>query len=181
MNRLSKTVLYIFILFYTQAGALSLVDIKGVMLQRISSFISWPQLPDSAMKVCVVGDEVFAKRLQKLYKNKELHGRSLNVISVDSTTDKQKLLSCQIIYIADDSKNVVTKIAQTLKNNTTLIIGSDSENIYDGASIVLYLEGNRYKIIINEKSLANTNLKADYRLLKLAKIVKNNRGNNEVK
>lgn len=176
-----KTIAFIFLIHTIPLHALSETDIKGIMLQRISSFISWPQLPDKTIKVCIVGDNDFAQNLQKLYKNKELHGRSLDVISVDVDSDKQVMLSCQIIYIADANKNTFNQIGQILKNQTTLIIGSHLDNIYDGAGIVFYSDNSKYKILINEKKLAQTRLKADYRLLKLAKIVEQNGENNEVK
>ncbi|MDD2828433.1 MAG: YfiR family protein [Sulfuricurvum sp.] len=176
-----KTVILVFLLSTTSLYALSETDIKGIMLQRIGSFISWPQLPEKTIKICVVGDNDFAQNLQKLYKDKELHDRSLDVISVDSTTDKRILLSCQIIYIVNANKNTLNQIAQILKNQTTLIVGNNYDNIYDGAGVVFYLDNNKYKIVINEKRLSDTHLKADYRLLKLAKIVEPNGENNEVK
>lgn len=176
-----KTLLFIILLGVAPLRAFSLVEIKGVMLQRIGSFISWPQLPEKAMRVCIVDDDGFARNLQKLYRNKELHALPLEVISQNSNVDIQTLLSCQIIYIADTDKNVVNKIAKMLKNHTALIIGSDSDNIYEGASVVLYLDSDKYKIIINEKSLAESQLRADYRLLKLAKIVEHDGADYETK
>lgn len=173
MKSLFKSLLLAFLFFYTPSSALSLIDIKGIMLQRISSFITWPQLPDENIKVCIVGNEEFAEHLQNLYKNKKLHGRKLDVVSSDTDVEEELLRSCHIIYIADNDKNILQKIARTLNDNATLIIGSDSENIYDGASVVLYLDGSRYKIMINKTRLEATQLKADYRLLKLAKIVEN--------
>lgn len=174
MNHLLKSITLVFLLSFTSAQALSIVDIKGVMLQRISSFISWPQLPDSKMRICIVDDDSFAKHLQELYKNKKLHDLPLEVISIDSNIDKKTLQSCQIIYIANGYKILTKKISKILKNNNTLIIGSQADDINDGASIVIYPENNRFKILINKDRLESTELKADYRLLKLAKIVKQN-------
>ena len=174
MYRFFKIALSFFLLFSIQVQALSIIDIKGVMLQRISSFIDWPELPQDKMKICIVGNKEFAQRLQELYKSKTIHELPLEVIFIDNINDIKTLQSCQIIYIEDTKKDEVQQISQLLKTNTTLIIGNKSDNINDGVSVVLHPDKNRFKIIINKTMLDTVRLKADYRLLKLAKVVELN-------
>lgn len=173
MKSLQKAFLLALLLSYTSAYALSLEDIQGVMLQRISSFITWPSLPDQAMRVCVVGDKNQVENLQQLYHNKKLHGLPIEVIAVKATSGTATLTSCQIIFFVDNISSMVTGIVDSAKTVGQLLVSGNEKDIYKGATVALYPDNNKFKIVINKNSLQNQKLKADYRLMKLAEVVEN--------
>jgi hypothetical protein len=171
MERMQKAFLIVALLFTPSLHALSLIDIQGVMLQRISSFITWPQLPERAMRICIVGDEAFVENLRHLYRNKKLHGLPIEVQPIEVSSEKSLLYSCQIIFFVNNNPSAISTIAKTIKSKNLLLVSSNEEDIFNGATVALYHDNNKFKIIINKNSLQSHNLKADYRLMKLAKVV----------
>lgn len=171
MKQMQKAFFIACLLFCSQLHALSVMDIQGVMLQRISSFITWPTLPELAMRVCIVGDETFVANLQQLYLNKKLHGLPIEVMSVDTASSPAKLAACQIIFFADKKSSSISSIAESTKSEDLLIVSANAQGINKGATVALYPDNNKFKIIINKNSLQSRKLKADYRLMKLAEVV----------
>jgi hypothetical protein len=177
MKPLQKAFVFALLLIYSPLHALSIMDIQGVMLQRISSFITWPQLPEQAMQVCVAGDETFIANLQQLYHDKKLHGLPIDIISIDTSSTQSTLATCQIIYLTNENSDLISNIVASVKKEGLLIVSGREQDIYKGATVALYPDNNKIKIVINKKSLQNRNLKADYRLMKLSKVVDSSESN----
>ncbi len=171
MGRFQKVFALVLILFYPHAHALTVMDIQGVMLQRISSFINWPELPDQTMTVCIVGDNSFVTHLQQLYRKKKLHGLPIEVKSVDEASTISTLTSCQVIFFANEKSRLFTKNIEETKSEGLLIVSGNEQDIYNGATVTLFPDKNKFKIVINKTSLQSQKLKADYRLMKLAEVV----------
>jgi len=152
------------VLLTTLSHACEKEDIlKGVILNRISQFITYRQGYEQ-FKICIYKDDYMYKIFKKLYKNKEYKKLSIEILSIG---DKEHFYNCDIFYSSKVDKNLIKKLNNKYLNYTLLV--SDSiDNLNNGFIMALYLDENKIKIAINQEALEKTKLNVNYRLLEVA-------------
>jgi hypothetical protein len=151
--------------------AVSAPDLKGAMIQRIATFVGWPSCGRSDVVIGVYDDPDSFEKFKNLYRNQTILGRPIAVRAFDQISQLDVLANCDILCIGEISTSQRSKILQKLAKSSVLIVGNSRGDAEAGVSLVLLEEGNRYRILINQEALKNANLRADYRLLKLAELV----------
>jgi hypothetical protein len=58
-----------------------------------------------------------------------------------------------------------------LAKKGVLIIGNTRDDARSGVAVVLLEDGGHYRILVNPEAIKESNLHADYRLLKVAELV----------
>lgn len=152
-------------------AAVTSQELKGTMIQRIATFIEWPVCPKDTLSVGVYDDQRSVEKFKKVFASQSIGGREVIVKGYSTIADISGLSSCDILYLGNASISDRDKILDKTAKKGILLIGSTRDDAKAGVSIVLLEEMNRYKILINMEAVKNSNLKADYRLLRLAEII----------
>ena len=141
------------------------------MIQRIATFIEWSNCGKKQMTIGVYNDAQSAERFKRLYHGQRIGENTITVRSLDNTDSIEVLGNCDILYIGEVNAQTRLQILQKISHKGVLIIGNTREDARSGVAVVLLEDGNRYRILINQDALKESNLHADYRLLKLAELV----------
>lgn len=147
------------------------IELKGAMIQRIATFIEWPNCPKNSISFVVYDDSHYLDKYKKVFASQMVGNKEVVVKHIKSSIELDSLNSCDIVCLGDVSQSERLKILDKLAKKGILIIGSSREDVRSGVPIALIEDSNRYRILINPEGLRNSNLKADYRLLKLSEIV----------
>ena len=167
----SVTFSWILILLLPLHAGVDPSELKAVMIQRIATFIEWPDCSRNSITIALYNDSEDVDKFKKVLASQKINGRTITLKEYKSLTDLSDFSSCDILYLGDISTTTRTKILERLSKKSVLIIGNTRDDSTSGVSVVLLKDGNRYRILINPDALKNSNIKADYRLLKLAEIV----------
>lgn len=166
-------IVIIFLSFGTLSSCASVAapELKGAMIQRIATFIEWTNCGKKQTTIGVYDDSQSADRFKRLYQGQRIGENSITVRVFDSTDTLDALGNCDILYIGEINAQTRLQILQKLSRKGVLIIGNTREDARSGIAVVLLEDGNRYRILINQDALKESNLRADHRLLKLAELV----------
>jgi hypothetical protein len=164
---LIKTFLFI-ILISSNIDASS--SIKISLIEKITQFIQWPEIKKD-FKIGIYQNKQLKKEMESFYKNKKIHRANIKVYDIKYFTqnDIDKL---NLIYFSKESSANIDLILKKIKNKPVLIITEFPDDVYQGMHLGIYYKEKRIKFIINQESLEKSKLKASYKILKLAKIVK---------
>lgn len=146
--------------------------VKAAFVYNFAKFVEWPETTSTkgAMTLCVAGTRPeLATSLAELEK-KLVQGRALavknNVIAADLDT-------CQVLYIGDDART----LAGQARGRAGLLTVSDMPGFArSGGMIGLFTEGERVRFEINPRSAEAAGLKVSSQLMKLARVVEDQRG-----
>ncbi|MCJ8326372.1 MAG: YfiR family protein [Campylobacterales bacterium] len=145
--------------------------IKLSIVKKISQFVQWPNDFNEEFLIAVYMNNKLKNEMINLYKNKTIHKKLVKVINIKNIDDK-RIKDINLFYFTKELENKGKEILFKLKKNNTLIISDFKNDIYLGMHLVLYYENKRIKFLINTKALDDSNLKASYKILKLAKLLK---------
>jgi len=171
MRLLMAFLLMSFMSVGTLFSAISSLELKGMMVQRITSFIEWPNCAKENVVLAVYDDDASFEKFKKIFAAYSINGRNVQVKIFQNSSELSTLSACDILCISGASQIQKTKVMEKISKAGVLVIGSSRDDIRYGASMVLLEDSNRFKILINPEALKEAHLKADYRLLKLAEIV----------
>lgn len=152
-------------------GRVDPIELKGVMIQRITTFIEWPECPKQSVVFAVYDEFQNVEKFKKIFSSQSINGKAVTVRYIRSLNDLESLSVCDIVCLGTMSMKERSKIVDRLSKKGILVIGNSRDDAKEGVAVSLIEDANRYKIVINADGLKNTNLKADYRLLKLAEII----------
>ena len=157
--------------------------IKGVLLEKFVDFIDWPDGSDISDKskpfvICVIGENPFVvvekgKKttedwINKLYSNKKINDKKVEVRTISETKDIQ---GCELLFISKSEKKKLNEIISIAKKNYVLTISDSAGFVKKGVHINFYVERGNPKFEVNETALRNSGFRASYHMLKLAKII----------
>lgn len=164
---LIKTILFLLLLSSSIDASSS---IKISLIEKITQFIHWPQIKEE-FKIGIYQNKQLKKDMEVFYKNKKIHKGEIKLYDIDYFT-QNKIDKLNLIYFSQESTANIDLILKRIKNKPILIITEFPDDVYLGMHLGIYYKEKRIKFIINQKSLEKSNLKASYKILKLAKIVK---------
>lgn len=167
MTNFFKKILIISLLLNYSFGSNS---IKITLVERISQFVQWPQLNDKFI-IGVYKNEQLKDKMNDIYKDKTIQRLPIEVYNIIDFQDT-RLKEVNVLYFTKEASPEVDKILKTVNNLAVLTITEFPNDVFEGMHLGLYYENQKIKFVINQESLENAKLKASYKLLKLAKIVK---------
>lgn len=149
-------------------------SIKIQMIERISQFIQWPTKIENSFTIGVYKNQNIVSSMKESYKDKLINDLPIKIINIDSFNDIKKN-NINLIYFTQELNKDLELFLKELKDEPILIITDYPDDIYnDHIHLALYFSEQKIKFTVNQTALDNTNLKASYQLLKLAKIIKSN-------
>lgn len=147
--------------------------IKAVLIEKISSFVEWPEekTPDNnTFTIGIINNHRFGNILEKTYENRKILGMKLIVKFIEEDLE---INNCDAIFIPRVNKEKLADILDFVKKKPILTISDTKGYAEKGIHINFYTEENNIRFEINEKSVKESGLKMNHLLLSLAKIVEN--------
>lgn len=149
--------------------------LKAAFLYNFAKFIDWPtetfSKDQTTFTICVMGEDPFGSALDPI-RGKSLKGRKLVIKHVEKLEDAQ---NCQILFISRSEKENLAEILAKLSGSGVLTVGDMEHFAQHGGIINLITEKRKVRFEINLDAAEHTGLKISSKLLKLAKIVQEER------
>jgi len=142
--------------------------LKGVILERISQFISFDNSKD-VFRICVYKNHKMANSFKELFETRKYKDKPIEVLS---TSFVKKIDMCDVFYAEKLSKKDLQTLVN-LKQDHTLLVTEKIDNVKEGFMVALYLKNNKINFAINQQALVDAKLKVNYRLLRVASRVIN--------
>lgn len=145
-------------------------EIKAAYLFKVIDFVSWPDdissdNDASNKRICILGESPFENTLNELERIEQ------NDFIVNYITDLENISQCKILFISQSEEYRTRKIINLIKNNPVLTI-SDIEGFASNQGMIeLKLFSNQIKMLMNLKSIEQSNIRLSANLLELATIV----------
>ena len=166
-NSIKKILIIALLLSTTILGS---NPIKISLIERITQFIQWPSLNEEFI-IGVYNNKQLRNDMLEAYDDKSIHDLPIEVLNIKNYKD-EKLNKINLLYFTEESTKDIDKILKRIKNKPILIITESANDVYQGMHLGFYYKNKRIKFVINQQALENAQLKASYKILKLAKIVK---------
>ena len=159
-----------FLLFFSlEAFAVSETQIKAVFLEKFTHLIEWPKQEEKhAFSICVLNNEEFAEALKQIYKDKLVKSKPVKIMSL---SHKEKIPTCDLMFIGAKTKNVNEIITKLSKTQSTLTVSDSKEYLESDVMITMFLNNSRFRYIINKGAAKKADIKISYLLLKSAQEV----------
>src|ERR1700736_1028474 len=148
-------------------------SVKLGFLYNFTKFIEWPpdsfRDPGAPLAICIVGHDPFRQDLEA-----ELRTRKVgdHPVEVRTRTPNDKLSVCHIVFVPATEKNQAGGILRGLQGSRTLTVGETEGFAVLGGIINLTVEDNKVHFEINRLAADRAGLKISSKLLRIAKIVK---------
>jgi hypothetical protein len=165
-----KSLIKLIFLFTFLANTLYANSVKITLIERLTQFIEWPYL-DNEFKIGVYKNDNITYDIEEAYENKKIHRLPIKVYNIKDEHDLN-LNQLNILYFPAETNLDSEKIISKIDKYPVLTITDYANDVYSGMHIGLYYENKKLKFIINKEAIDKSGLKASYKLLKLAKIVK---------
>lgn len=145
--------------------------LKSAWLAHFSKFIEWPASTDTSQYfvIKVIGNNTFEGYLDKLYAERLIKNKQVKIAYIDSIS---QIGFCHILFISKNKKKELKAILSAIGNQPILTIGDTDGFAQAGVMINFYTENNRVGFEVNISTSKRIDLDVSFRLLELAKIVK---------
>lgn len=144
-------------------------------MYNFAKFVNWPAeaFPNNSapLILCILGEDSFGGALQSI-KGKTVKGRNLVIQRLARAEDVEQ---CHILFISASEEKRLSQILNAIKGKTILTVSDMDSFARRGGSINLVTEKSKIRLEINTNTTDLVGLKISSRLLKLAKIVRDGR------
>ena len=147
-------------------------EVKAAFLYNFALYVEWPAdaaAGGGAIKVGVLGRDVFAGALEKTFKDRTAQGKPLEVVRFAAVDDVKP---CHLLFVPYGERDRLEAVARALKGSATLIVSEFEGAPLKGGVLNFYLEGKRVRIEVNPDAAARENLKIGAKVLRLSRIVR---------
>lgn len=146
--------------------------IKAAYIERITRFVEWP-LRDSLLShdqfvIGVYNEDEFYYTLSEVFKNKTIKGLPVKIVGVKNA---EAIRVSNLCYISEKAKSSIKDFISAANSSGVLLISSTSGFCKAGVHINFYLENEKLKFEINEKSLISAGFKVSYLLMQNTRII----------
>lgn len=146
--------------------------VKAAYIERITRFVEWP-LKDSLQShdqfvIGVYNEDEFLFTLSEVFKNKPIKGHLVKIIPVKNA---EEIGACNICYISEKAKSLIKDFISAANSSGVLLISGSNGFCKAGVHINFYLEDEKLKFEINEKSLGSAGFKVSYLLMQNTRII----------
>ena len=171
-------------LFCTSAVGAALLDttgseyqVKAAFLFNFTKYVKWPESAfdneRSPIVVAVVGDDPFGRLLDEALHDKAIGARKYEVRRFKTAED---LEACHVLFVSASESTKIAKIGEHYASTSTLLIGDTEHFAVRGGAIGFYFEDKKTRFEINTDATKRATLELSSQLLKLARIVKDEKG-----
>jgi|WetSurMetagenome_2_1015567.scaffolds.fasta_scaffold00395_2 hypothetical protein len=147
--------------------------IKAAYIERITRFVEWPVhdslLLSDKFVIGVNEESDFYYTLTEIFKEKMIKDRRVIIIPIKGP---EQLTNCNICYLSENSKPLIRNFVSAANSSGTLLISGTTGFGKAGVHINFYLEDEKLKFEINEKSVGLAGFKVSYLLMQNTRIIK---------
>jgi hypothetical protein len=146
--------------------------LKAAFLYSFVKFTEWPTVavrPDSALKMCVLGDEAVATALEQTVKDRQVDGHAITVLRVNVDA---ALISCHVLYVTGLDQRGSARLIDRVKAAPVFTVGDLETFAALGGVGELFVENGKMRFALNPGSAQRAGIRLSSKLLALAKIVK---------
>jgi hypothetical protein len=146
------------------------IEVKAAFLYNFLSFIEWSPAafakPDAPLRACVIGGDPFGPALEAIVRNERISGRP---VVVDRIKDESQIAGCHALYVPALDETPLVSIMRAANRRNLLVVGESRRVLELCGTIAFVLDGERVRFDINRSSLADRDLKANSKLLRVAR------------
>jgi hypothetical protein len=139
----------------------------------VAKFVDWPQpapsRPDEPFTIGVLGDEPFAKVLERTLVAKLAQGRALAVRRFRGPAELQPT---HILFLGSGALANLDEVLERLAATPVLTVGMRTDFIHSGGILNFYVDEETLRFEICLERAEKLGLKISSKLLRLARIVK---------
>jgi len=143
-------------------------QVKAAFLFNFVKFVEWPadtfHENNGRLRLCVLGDERFARELAHIVAGKVVDGHALEAALITASEHGR---GCQVLFVASSQAGGRDAVAQ-LRGGSVLTVGESPDFIRQGGMIRFFLLDNRVRFEINRAAADQCRLKISSKLLALA-------------
>jgi hypothetical protein len=147
--------------------------IKAAYIERITRFIEWPNkdrhLINDLFVIGVYYEDDFYNTLIEVFKDKLIKEHKVKITPVNSP---EQLNGCNLCYISQKAKPAISNFLLRASSSGVLLISGTEGFCKAGVHINFYIEDEKLKFEINEKSLISAGFKVSYLLMQNTKIIR---------
>jgi len=145
-------------------------QVKAAFLLNFTKFIQWPdaafEKADSALNICILGEDPFGKDLDQLIAGETVNGRKLKVARLRSAPLPK---ACQVLFISQSEKDVPSILAGL--GAGVLTVGDGDRFLREGGMISFVIEDRHVRFDVNRRAAVNASLTISARMLSVARKV----------
>lgn len=146
-------------------------EVKAAFLYNFLSFIEWPPpafaKPDSPLRVCVIGGDPFGGALDANVRNEQVRGG--HPVVVDHIKDESQIAGCHVLFVPQMDETPLASVMRAADRPYLLVVGESRRVLELCGAIAFVLDGERVRFDINRSSLNARGLKANSKLLRVAR------------
>lgn len=150
--------------------------VKAAYLFHFISYTTWPRSSferrDSPIVVMVVGGDPFGKRLDQALGDKKIDGRR---VVVQRSRSVPREIDAHVVFEGSLARKDRAELLKRCASKSILLCGERSGYAKDGAHCNFFMDGPNVRFEINVDALERSKLEMSSELLKLAKIVRDER------
>ncbi|MFA6111066.1 MAG: YfiR family protein [Candidatus Latescibacterota bacterium] len=147
-------------------------QVKAAFLFSLASFVDWPETEQAdTLSIGILGQDPFGEAFAP-FLDKQIKDRP---VRLHRSTRLQELPPCQVLYICPSEARYLPQILAYLGNRSVLTVGETEGLAAAGVMINFYLEENKVRFEINVEAAHRADLKLSAKLLKLARLVEEDR------
>ena len=152
------------------AAGYSPAQIEAALLLQIAGFVTWPsEAAQPSFEIGVLGPTDRFESLTRLAAKTAIRGAKVHVSNVSSTGPLPRL---HVLYVAPVLANTLPTVAKRLEAQPILVVTHSPGAVRQGAAVNFYEENAQSRFEINPDALKRRRLQASYKLLSLARIVR---------
>ena len=140
--------------------------IKAGYIYNFAKLVNWPQtessLDDTAFKICIMDSNIY--KAAATLAGKDIHGKRAEVKKI--TASESVNTECKIIFLTKSAN--MDEVLETAKGLPILTLADTVNFVNKGGIIEMFVENNKIRFSINEKSAIENGLQISPRLSGLA-------------
>lgn len=172
LNRVKKSILYILSISLFTPTLLhaynSELDLKAVFIGRFSKFITWPKKSREKFIITVIDTNPFDNKLDKLYKDKKIKNKPIEIRYVTSIDE---IKESDILFITIKNPKEIKKVLEYARKNSILTVSDSDGFAQRGGIIQIDFVMRKVKLKINNIASKEANLKISSSLLNISEVV----------
>jgi hypothetical protein len=148
--------------------------LRAAFLYNFAKFTEWPVDPsaENPLILCVVDDGPVESALGELVGGAAINGRPATVWR---GAKGPELRTCHLLYLGETNTGRAAAILDGIQGAPVLTVSNGDEFIRLGGIVGLFIEDGRMRFAINPEAAQRSGVRLSSRLLKLAKILKDDR------
>jgi hypothetical protein len=151
-----------------QPPELTPLDVEAAYLYNFGKFVRWPAdagTTSEPFSLCILGDDEFAKAVERLTSGENIQGRAIVVRRPASIEFADQ---CQIVFLGGAEAPRLAKDIQGMQGRSALTVSALPEFLKRGGMIQFMLQSKRVRFSVNLPAAQQAKLSLSSELLKVA-------------